>query len=242
MKIEICHASEVIADRWQIVDEFSANKLLPQREFVKLYNDYLESPGFEWSKGLCVRVRGYHNIHYAGIFDGDRCVDVSEYSEVMKRHPWEYDPKAVNRSDFISRWMMCDHPSRMAFAVRNVVQGKYILETVIKVSKRIQFYLDGDIFSRALKLSQGVRDDGLVNEANRLDDIRYDNFLYWLAKSGAHAVFAANSPLPDSMITHGLTSLSCMNMFCDVRKQRIDIPAILRETVPFYELALSVVR
>lgn len=98
-------------DAWKKVDECETGE----------HQDHLESPIFQWHRGLLLRVRDNQKILFSGVFSEDRCVDVSAHSEFAKKHLLR------TNVDLFGFWKSSQDASAMLALVSHFVPQKSIV-------------------------------------------------------------------------------------------------------------------
>lgn len=193
--------------------------------------DMLASPSFEWYPGLCVFAESLGKNIYTGIFSEDACVDVSfggKFAEKLNI--------STNYQNFIDYWKYENDAARLVFAIRFLIEKSTLNKLVLSVVDDVKTYIhEGDmlILDNVKMMDQYEFNDAIRQITRKRNDIYRPETTtyraYTILINGAQCLYGQIDRLPVLMSTH--TSLGWNRSM-----------TILRDAVPFRELAVKIVK
>lgn len=246
--LQICHANEMIHDRWRTVDRFSEFSI-----------DSLEHPTFEVSDGLLCRVvRGSHT-NYAGVFYGDHWIDVSSTSMFMtKLRSGSFSASMIGKNLFEAHMEVSDitHYIRTYGHITNkMIDIDFIFKVVQSVlmyvppnEQRPQYafyamkrYLNNGLSNEDWRLAQSTgaeaqRYGSSINDPNRRE--------HHAAMACAYLHNSVLDPILRTMMAHAVTKTLFNSIAYEREMSRLsaEYAEEYRKTVPFHDIVIALVQ
>lgn len=241
VSIEICHPNEVLENRWTHVDSCEEDEII----------QHLQAPTFSWQRGTVVRVPAMTEAETLyGIFGEHECLNVSAQSDWVKNH---IQGSRVVQSvmGLPTYWRTHPNGRDLIVTASNLVHDDWTRKTLIAFVEEA-FRLVPDLDPLCSEILNSVKSNAkksyltiLGNKANQRSQEEMDSV------GNAYIVFGLASNLAfmnqEYVVSYTYSTFAelqprTMNIMDRIRVADERMAEIVRETIPFYEIALGITR
>lgn len=129
--VEIAHPDDAVKNQWKFIAVVDTKNEV---------HDLVESPTFEYERGLCIRARDNTEIIYTGIYGDDDCYDIGPDSIFMGTLTWAFDAGSrvdTQSKNFIDAWVESNNPQAMIRSISKIIPRRELVKIAFAISETV---------------------------------------------------------------------------------------------------------
>lgn len=226
--IQATHPNEFKDNSWKNVDQF---------DHLGDLRDHLSFPVFEWYPGMMVRCLSAYN-HYAGIFNEQHCIAVSYDSDAMSLNITKAEYKTIaHYKSYPIWWHECRVGSQLIYSMSLYMPKMYMLKLMCKYMRQILPF----VLENKDDLLRGIERVENNEEVKLLDTYAFDDLFLASYKTNE---YRTENAFTITLARTARRAATLLGQFrgTDSAMEEFELAIFIRQHVPFYDVALELVR